>query len=148
VPIVRARAPLDVDLEDKLLYGLTPTRLAYVVLSLLGGFALWSAQWAPSPVRAAACLAVVGIGSVAAWGRWRGRAVDAWVGDISLFVINTHRVAWKWGKRPSPRSLPRPLLAATTEIVDAGRTPEVEDPTTPISHEFKFITEVIAARDG
>jgi hypothetical protein len=98
--LVRARAPLDVDLEDKLLYGLTPARLAYVVLSLLGGFALWSSHWAPSPVRAAACLAVIGIGSGTAWGRWRGRAVDAWIGDASLFLINTHRIAFnrRWGR--------------------------------------------------
>jgi len=36
-----ARVLLDVDLEDKLLYGLTPMRLAHLVVSLLGGFALW-----------------------------------------------------------------------------------------------------------
>ena len=32
-----ARVPLDVDLEDKLIYGLTPMRLAYLVVSLLAG---------------------------------------------------------------------------------------------------------------
>jgi len=37
-----AHVPLDVDLEDKLLYGLTPIRLMYLVVSLLAGFALWS----------------------------------------------------------------------------------------------------------
>ena len=35
-----ARVPLDVDLEDRLVYGLTPTRLAYVVISLLGLFVI------------------------------------------------------------------------------------------------------------
>jgi hypothetical protein len=129
VRVVRARAPLDVDLEDKLLYGLTPTRLAYFVVSLLAAFALWSSQWAPSPVRVAACLAVAGLGSVAAWGRWRGRAVDAWVADISLFVINTHRVALnkRWGKhsgRPSAPSSPTPVAAGPIAIVVAGRTPD------------------------
>jgi hypothetical protein len=94
---VRARAPLDVDLEDKLLYGLTPTRLAYLVLALLSAFAVWSSPWAPSPVRAASCLVVAAVGAAAAWGRWRGRAVDAWFGDISLFVINNHRLGWNKG---------------------------------------------------
>jgi len=42
-----ARVLLDVDLEDKLLYGLTPMRLAYLVVALLGGFALWSSPWSP-----------------------------------------------------------------------------------------------------
>ena len=38
---MRAKAPLDVDLEDKLLYGLTPMRLAYLVVGLVAGFGLW-----------------------------------------------------------------------------------------------------------
>jgi hypothetical protein len=120
---------LDVDLEDKLLYGLTPTHLAYLALALLGGFALWSSPWAPLPVRAVSCLAVVVMGAVAAWGRWRGRAVDAWFADVSLFVINNHRVTWNksWLKRlehrPS-RSSSTPLPAGPTAIVVTGRKPK------------------------
>lgn len=125
---VRARAPLDVDLEDKLLYGLTPMRLVYLVTALLGGVALWSWSWAPSAARTAACLAVVGIGAAVAWGRWRGRAVDAWVADISIFVINTHRVAWNTGwvqrlKRPQAHSRATRLPTSPIAIVVAGRTP-------------------------
>jgi hypothetical protein len=127
VPFVRAKAPLDVDLEDKLLYGLTPMRLAYLVLSLLGGFALWSSQWAPSSVRATSCIAVIGIGSVAAWGRWRGRAVDAWIGDISLFVINTRRIVWNKRRGQHDVRLPghsSPALppAGPIVVLVAGRT--------------------------
>lgn len=89
-----ARIPLDVDLEDKLIYGLTPMRLAYLVLSLLGGFSLWSPLWAPQPVRAAACLAVVGLGAALAWGRWNSRAADQWLSDIAMFVARRYRLAW------------------------------------------------------
>lgn len=126
---MRARAPLDVDLEDKLLYGLTPTRLAYVVLALLAVFALWSSPWAPSPVRAASCLVVAAIGASAAWGRWHGRAVDAWFGDISLFVINNYRVTWNrsWSRwlerRPQHASVPPPSTGPST-IVVIGRKPK------------------------
>lgn len=128
---------MDVDLEDKLLYGLTPARLAYLAVALLAGLALWSSPWAPSPVRAVACLAVVGIGAAAAWGRWRGRAVDAWVADISIFVINTHRMAWnkRWvqhHKDPPTRS---PSICPPTspiEIVVAGRTPKAGATTVAI----------------
>jgi hypothetical protein len=127
-PFMRAKAPLDVDLEDKLLYGLTPMRLAYLVVALLGGFALWSSPWAPSPLRTGAGLAVAGIGAAAAWGRWRGRAVDAWVADISIFVINTHRVTLN--KRWLQRNSARPSLADarwtptnSQEIVVTGRAP-------------------------
>ncbi|HEX7265650.1 MAG TPA: hypothetical protein VF383_15840 [Candidatus Dormibacteraeota bacterium] len=93
------RAPLDVDLEDKLLYGLTPTRLAYVVLSILAGFALWSSQLSPQAARAASCLLMVGVGAAMAWGRWRGRPADSWLLDMATFVLRRHRIVWRarWG---------------------------------------------------
>jgi hypothetical protein len=92
-----ARVPLDVDLEDRLLYGLTPTHLAYIVVALLVGFAVWSSHWAPSPVRAFASFSVIGAGAVVAWGRWRGRAADAWMADAVLFTMRCHRVVWSEG---------------------------------------------------
>jgi hypothetical protein len=92
-----ARVPLDVDLEDRLLYGLTPIHLAYMVVALLVGFAIWSSHWAPSPVRAFASLSVIGVGAVVAWGRWRGRAADAWMVDALLFTVRCHRVVWNEG---------------------------------------------------
>jgi hypothetical protein len=98
-----ARVPLDVDLEDRLLYGLTPTRLAYLVVGLLAAFSLWSTSWAPAPVRATCAICVALIGAVAAWGRWRGRSVDAWLIDVAGYVLATYRVRWKppaWWSRP------------------------------------------------
>ena len=94
-----ARVPLDVDLEDRLLYGLTPTRLIYLVIALLAAFSAWSGQWAPAAVRAtgAAMLGLAGV--VAAWGRWRGRPVDALVVDITLFVRSTYHVEWHTVRR-------------------------------------------------
>jgi hypothetical protein len=89
-----ARVPLDVDLEDRLLYGLTPTHLAYMVVALLVGFATWSSHWAPPPVRAFASLSVIGVGAVVAWGRWRGRAADVWMVDALLYTVRCHRVVW------------------------------------------------------
>jgi len=89
-----ARVPLDVDLEDKLLYGLTPMRLAYLLVSLLGGFALWSSPWSVQPVRAGSCLAAIGLGVVMAWGRWRARAADGWLSDIAVFLMRRYRVTW------------------------------------------------------
>ncbi len=89
-----ARVPLDVDLEDKLLYGLTPMRLGYLVVSLLGGFAIWSSAWSPQPVRAVVSLAVIGLGVAMAWGRWRARATDQWLSDITIFVGRRYRVVW------------------------------------------------------
>lgn len=126
---MRATAPLDVDLEDKLLYGLTPMRLAYLVIGLVAGFALWSSPWAPSPIRAFACSVVVAVGAIAAWGRWRGRAVDGWAADILLFVISTHRFgldrAWlqRFRRRTTQAAPVHPRTGPVT-IVVTGRAPK------------------------
>jgi len=86
-----ARVPLDVDMEDRLLYGLTPTRLAYLVVALLAAFSVWSAHWATPPVRGAAAICIAAVGAAAAWGKWRGRAVDSWLADMAIFVTATDR---------------------------------------------------------
>jgi hypothetical protein len=90
-----ARVPLDVDLEDKLLYGLTPTRLVYLVIALLAAFAVWSAHWSMAPIRGATAAALAAVGAIAAWGRWRGRPLDRWLSDLTLFVLATRRVRWR-----------------------------------------------------
>jgi hypothetical protein len=105
-----ARVPLDVDLEDRLLYGLTPMRLAYLVVALVSGFALWSSPWAPTVVRACAGLLTLAIGAVASWGRWKGRSVDLWLLDIVLFTARSHHVTWnlarpRWPRRKQSRQL-------------------------------------------
>jgi hypothetical protein len=90
-----ARVPLDVDLEDKLLYGLTPTRLVYLVIGLLAAFSTWSAHWASPPARAASALVIASAAAVAAWGRWRGRPLDCWVTDIAIYFATSYRLRWK-----------------------------------------------------
>jgi len=94
VRFMRARVPLDVDLEDRLVYGLTPVRLAYIVLAGLAGFAIWSSHWLPGYLRGALAVAVIACGAALAWGRWRGRAVDAWAVDIARFVMSSLRLSW------------------------------------------------------
>jgi hypothetical protein len=110
-----AKAPLDVDLEDKLLYGLTPIRLAYLVVALLAAFATWSSTPLVLPVRVTAVVVIVTIGIAAAWGQWRGRAVDSWLVDIAIFLIANYRVECKLR---FPRvALRRPKTVAASELV-------------------------------
>lgn len=90
---MRAKVPLDVDLEDRLVYGLTPIRLAYVVLAGLGGLAIWSTHWLPEFVRGSMAFIVIALGAALAWGRWRGRAADEWLTDAARFVAASVRVA-------------------------------------------------------
>jgi PrgI family protein len=115
-----ARAPLDVDLEDKLLYGLTPMRLGYVVLAFLCGFALWSSRWATTPIRLAVCLVVFAAGAALAWGRWRGRAVDSWLTDIAAFLPRTQRVVWNEHMVECLRRLPLPVASARAPAAGLG----------------------------
>jgi len=91
---MRARVPLDVDLEDRLLYGLTPIRLAYVVLAVLGALALWSSSWPVAPVRGFGAAIVLLVGAALAWGHWRGRPADGWLTDFARFVLSTRRLSW------------------------------------------------------
>lgn len=90
-----ARAPLDVDLEDKIVYGLTPMRLGYMAVALVAGFALWSSHWAPEVLRGAAAAVVILGGAVASWGRWRGRAADEWASDSVVFLMRNYKVEWR-----------------------------------------------------
>ncbi|HKC20045.1 MAG TPA: PrgI family protein [Candidatus Dormibacteraeota bacterium] len=96
---MHARIPLDVDLEDKLIYGLTPTRLAYLVIALLAAFATWSEHWAPTAVRAPAALLIAATGAAAAWGRWRGRAIDGWALDLANYFARNYRLRFTMPSR-------------------------------------------------
>lgn len=116
---VAARAPLDVDLEDKLVYGLTPTRLAYMAIALVAGLALWSSQWAPAVVRIVASSGVIATGAVAAWGRWHGRPTDRWVIDFCVFVWSNYRIQVAVS-RPRPTAAPE----ATYQPVGSIDCPE------------------------
>ena len=89
-----ARVPLDVDLEDRLLYGLTPMRLGYAVGALLAAFALWSSPWGPVVLRGAASVVVITVGGIMSWGTWRGRPADGWVVDLAFFIARTYRLTW------------------------------------------------------
>ncbi len=92
---MRARVPLDVDLEDRLIYGLTPIRLAYIVLALLGALAIWSSCSLFAPARGFLAAAVLVFGAALAWGRWRGRPTDGWVIDLTRFALSTRRLRWR-----------------------------------------------------
>ena len=89
---MRARIPLDVDLEDKLLYGLTPTRLVYLVVALLAGFAMWSGHFASPLLRASLAITTAIIGATAACGRWQGRAADSWLADMAIFALANYHL--------------------------------------------------------
>jgi len=90
-----ARIPLDVDLEDRIVYGLTPIRLAYAVLSGLAAMTAWSQDGIPGAVRVPLAAAILAIGAALAWGRWRSRPLDGWLYDFAFYVWSTRRLRWR-----------------------------------------------------
>src|SRR5919202_2895310 len=89
---MRARVPQDVDLEDKLVYGLTPIRFGYLVIAGLGAISAWNLELLPAPVRLRACLLVAAGGVLLAWGRWRGRPLDRFLADAVVFLRRNYRL--------------------------------------------------------
>src|SRR5215469_3309210 len=87
-----ARVPQDVDLEDNLLYGLSPLRFGYLVVAVLATLSLWRLTAVPLAARLPGCLALGGGGAVLAWGRWRGRAADRWLADGLVFLRRNYRL--------------------------------------------------------
>jgi len=77
--------PQDVDLEDRLIYGLTPVRFGYLVIAVLGALSCWHLELAPAPLRGAACATLLAVGALAAWGRWRGHPVDRLAWDLLIY---------------------------------------------------------------
>ncbi len=44
--------------------------------------------------RGALAVIAVAFGGAMAWGRWRGRAADAWAIDAVKFLLGSHRISW------------------------------------------------------
>ena len=87
-----ARVPQDVDLEDRLVYGLTPVRLGYLVIAALAALSVWGLKSLPLGVRVVPCAVILAAGAGLAWGRWSGRPVDRWLADIAVFVRRNYRI--------------------------------------------------------
>ena len=122
---MRARVPLDVDLEDKLIYGLSPQRFGYLVVAVLLAFAGWSVLALPPPVRFAVCLPIVAVGAALAWAKPQGKALDQWIGDLVLFVVRNYHVC-AGAPATTARSVVAPEPAAPTPaaVVVRHQTPE------------------------
>ncbi len=84
--------PQDVDLEDKLIYGLTPGRFGYLVIAALTAVMLWNLTALPAYLRLPGCLALCAAGALLGWGRFAGRPADRFVADALLFLGRSYRL--------------------------------------------------------
>ena len=89
---MRASVPHDVDLEDHLVYGLTPIRFGYLVVAVLGSMGVWGIRWLPVGVRLVPCILLIIAAVVLAWGRWRGRPLDRLLVDLGIFLRRNYRM--------------------------------------------------------
>lgn len=92
---MRARIPAGIDLEDRLLYGLSPARLGYVVgLAVLASWCWRQPVW--SPLRFVAAIVLLAAAGAAGWMRHEGRHLDAWAEDIGRHLVARYRVVVEW----------------------------------------------------
>src|SRR5207302_2354990 len=120
---MRARVPQDVDLEDTLVLGLSPTRFGYLVIAALGALSLWRLDAVAVAARLAGCLLVVGSGAALAWGRWRSRGLDCWAADLAVFLWRNYRLGPGWPRRRRAAPAAVPLAAVNALAGGAGRGP-------------------------
>ena len=116
---MNARVPQDVDLEDRLIYGLSPVRFGYLVLAVLGALTLWRLDAVWPWVRAIPCLLALAAGAGLAWGRWRGRALDRWLVDLCVYARRNYAVRLG-GRRRRRRAVPLRLRAISSIVGDDG----------------------------
>jgi hypothetical protein len=85
-----ARVPQDVDLEDKLVFGLSPIRFGYLVAGVIVGVLIWSGPL-PAPLRVLAALPLT-TAVILALGRWHGHPIDGLVWDFGLHAFRNYRL--------------------------------------------------------
>ncbi|HVD00376.1 MAG TPA: hypothetical protein VNG93_04410 [Candidatus Dormibacteraeota bacterium] len=92
---MRTRIPAGIDLEDRLLYGLSPARLGYVIGLLVIAAWFWR-QHLWSPLRVLPGLLLLGAAATIGWWRHEGRHLDAWAEDAGRHLLASYRVEVDW----------------------------------------------------
>ncbi|SRR6266545_1258611 len=108
---MHASVPQDVDLEDRLIYGLTPLRFGYLVIAALASLSLGRFEILPPWFRVLPCLLLVGVGAALAWGRWHGRALDRWLLDLGVFLCRNYHLRLRFRSRGTQPEVSVPLGA-------------------------------------
>ena len=112
---MRARVPQDVDLEDRLIYGLSPLRFGYLVIAVLASLSTWRFEVLPPWLRAVPCVLLVAAAAALAWGRWQGRALDRWLIDLVVFASRNYRLGLARGSRRRELTVPLHAIRAITD---------------------------------
>lgn len=125
MPPLRARAPLDLDLEDHLIFGLTPVRFGYLAVGALAAYAL--GVHAPAPLGLPLALVLLAGAAAFAWVRWHGRPLDAWALDLAVHArrnleVELDPVVLRRIRAPLRRRAPLRTIAVAGTERGAGAT--------------------------
>ena len=94
---MRARIPAGIDLEDRLLYGLSPARLGYVAaIAVLASWCWRQPVW--GPLRILAAIVLLALAGAVGWYRHDGRHLDAWAEDLLRHLLRRYRVEVDWDR--------------------------------------------------
>jgi PrgI family protein len=106
----RVRLPADIELEDRLAFGLTLRQLAVLVLAALLGYGVFlsASSFAPLPVAAAAAAPVALAGALLALGRRDGLPADRLALLAARYLSRPRR------RVLAPEGIPAPLPGAPT----------------------------------
>ena len=115
---------MDVDLEDRLVFGLTPQRLGYVAVAALAALACWHGL---PVVGGPLALILVAGGALFGWGQWHGSGLDHWLVAAVTWVLRTRRLELDRWLLPS--LLDR--LGTALERLPRPRRPPIPEPTLP-----------------
>lgn len=117
---MRARIPAGIDLEDRLVYGLSPARLGYVTGLLVAAIWFWR-QALPVPARLLPVALLLSAAAAVGWLRYEGRNLDSWAEDVVRHMVRRYRLEFVPVRRGRPRKslaevAPQVLVQAPQEV--------------------------------
>lgn len=130
---MRARVPQDVDLEDRLVYGLSPLRFGYLVIAVLAVLSLWRVEAVPPWLRVLPCLALLSGSAALAWGHWQGRPLDRWLVDLAVFAGRNYRLGAAAGREHRGRPVPLRGISGITARPGSGASAGADAVAVPSS---------------
>ena len=98
----RHEIPTHLNVEDKLLLGLTARQFLYMLASVALGYSLWDRHpGLPPEARLALAAACVLVGALLALVRPGGRGLDQWLFVVLFHLATPRRTAWRVAE-PAP----------------------------------------------
>jgi uncharacterized membrane protein YbhN (UPF0104 family) len=94
--VKRHEIPTHLNVEDKLLLGLTARQFLYMLSAVALGYSLWDGHpELPSEARLALAAGCVLVGALIALIRPGGRGLDQWVFVVLFHLATPRRAAWR-----------------------------------------------------